>query len=251
MNIQSTAICFVVFNRRCEKWVIIESETEAAVTGPFFDPQSTREEILAATYNALTEHGPRELTVKKIGEEFTKSPSLIYHHYDGKDDLLVDLLSYCIDHFEAAVSASELDGSPRDRLDGYVTAMVAPERLEADQSPSLPFLKAVIQLRTTAIHDDAYQKQFERSDRVLVRFLRSTVIDAARAEQSASTTRASPGDEVSPKAVAEMLQTVTRGGTLRLATTSDHGWVDDVRAEVDRYLDKTLPRVVTDDPASD
>lgn len=221
------------------------------MTGPFFDPQSTREEILAATYNALTEHGPRELTVKKIGEEFSKSPSLIYHHYDGKDDLLVDLLSYCVDHFEAAVSASEFEGSPRDRLNGYVVAMVAPERLETDQSPSLAFLKAVIQLRATAIHDDDYQKHFERSDRVLVDFLQSTVREAAHDEQSASTTQRSPSDEVSPKAVAEMLQTVTRGGTLRLATTTNHEWVDDVCVEVDRYLDETIPRVNTDSPAAD
>jgi Transcriptional regulator len=251
MNVQSTAICLLLFNYKYESRVTAGSEMEAAVTGPFFDPQSTREEILAATYTALTEHGPRELTVKKIGEEFDKSPSLIYHHYDGKDDLLVDLLSYCVDHFEAAVSASELDGSPRDRLNGYVTAMIAPERLEGNQSPSLPFLKAVIQLRTTAIHDEDYREQFERSDRVLVDFLQSTIREAARDEQSASTPQMSPSEEVSPKAVAEMLQTVTRGGTLRLATTNNHEWVEDVRAEVDRYFDQTLPRVDADDPAAD
>ncbi|MEF8774483.1 MAG: helix-turn-helix domain-containing protein, partial [Halobacteriales archaeon] len=53
------------------------------------DAEDTDEALMAATYRALCEHGYADLTIQQIGAEFEKSTSLLYHHYDGKDELLV------------------------------------------------------------------------------------------------------------------------------------------------------------------
>ena len=67
-------------------------------------PEGTREEIMRATYLALCEHGYASLTIQRISDEFPKSKSLIYHHYDGKDDLLIDFLEFVLERFEKTVS---------------------------------------------------------------------------------------------------------------------------------------------------
>ncbi|OYR82216.1 TetR family transcriptional regulator, partial [Halorubrum ezzemoulense] len=68
---------------------------------PFAEPSDTRQAILGAAFRALCEHGYANVTIQRIGDEFDKSPSLVYHHYDGKDDLLIDLLGFLLDEFEA------------------------------------------------------------------------------------------------------------------------------------------------------
>ncbi|MWV65802.1 TetR family transcriptional regulator [Halorubrum sp. JWXQ-INN 858] len=232
---------------------------------PFADPDGTREEILGAAFRALCAHGYAELTIQRIGDEFEKSPSLLYHHYDGKDDLLVDLLEFLLDGFEEAVSEDELSGETagdasvgverpaRDRIVGYVVAMSRPGAIDDDRAPNGRFLRAVVELRAQAAHDGAYRDHFDRSDRVFERFLERTVREAA-AEVTAETPDASevgPGsigdDPVDPEAVAATVQTIATGGMLRWATTSDRGWVDGTVAGVERYLDATLPRVTLEE----
>jgi AcrR family transcriptional regulator len=78
---------------------------------PLFDdePADTREAIMQATYRALRAHGYARLTIQRIGDEFPKSKSLLYHHYDGKDDLLLEFLSYMLDWRESLCAEPRLD----------------------------------------------------------------------------------------------------------------------------------------------
>ncbi len=146
---------------------------------PFAEPADTREAILGAAFRALCEHGYAELTIKRIGEEFDKSPSLVYHHYDGKDELLVDLLEFLLDRFESALSADAFDLPPRTRLDAYVAAMTDPGSVGADHTPDGRFLTALVELRAQAATDEAYRTHFDRSDRVFQTFLEKSVREAA------------------------------------------------------------------------
>src|SRR6056297_2610307 len=85
----------------------------------FFSKTSgTREEILESTFHALCEHGYAEITISKIGDHFDKSQSLIYHHYENKDDLLLDLLEYMLEELESQVPLSTQ--SPRDYMSGII-----------------------------------------------------------------------------------------------------------------------------------
>lgn len=59
----------------------------------------SKQEIMEATHSALKKHGYTDLSIQKIADEFKKSKSLLYHHYDGKDDLLLDFMEYALEQF--------------------------------------------------------------------------------------------------------------------------------------------------------
>jgi len=244
---------------------------------PFAEPSDTRQAILGAAFRALCEHGYANVTIKRIGDEFDKSPSLVYHHYDGKDDLLIDLLEYLLDEFEASIAdgstaespdcdaavAGEgteiapetvFDRSPREQLDGYLTAAVDPDSLNEEYAPDARFVTVMNELRSQAANDEAYREHFDRSDRVFGEYLKRIVREAA-AETSREGAVPPSGDpeaadgaqSVAASEVASTLQTFATGAMFRWATTNDRAWVAESRAGIDRYLEAVLPLVETDE----
>lgn len=210
---------------------------------PFAEPTDTRQAILGAAFRALCEHGYADLTINRIGEEFDKSPSLVYHHYGGKDELLIDLLEFLLDDFEESISTGAFDMAPRERLDVYVASALDPAAVDAaENTPDARFVTAIIELRAQAAADDAYRDHFDRSDRVFGSFLERTVREAA-VDIDASARDARDGDPIPAAEVASTLQTLATGGMLRWATTTGREWVGPTRAGVRRYLDTVLPRV--------
>ncbi|MCG1006425.1 TetR/AcrR family transcriptional regulator [Halorubrum lacusprofundi] len=221
---------------------------------PFAEPADTRQAILGAAFRALCEHGYADLTIKRIGEEFDKSPSLVYHHYDGKDELLVDLLEFLLDGFEESVSSDAFDLTPEERLDAYVAATIDPDSIAGEHGPDGRFMTVIVELRAQAATDDAYRDHFDRSDRVFGSFLERAVREAAaevregaQSEAPAGAEAPSPGDDpIPPAEVASTLQTLATGGMLRWATTTDREWIDGTRKGIRRYLESVLPKVDPD-----
>ena len=237
---------------------------------PFAEPSDTRQAILGAAFRALCEHGYANVTIQRIGDEFDKSPSLVYHHYDGKDDLLLDLLGFLLDEFEASVADGAVaeppdaaavaeddvpemppeafDRSAREQLDGYLTAAVDPASLDDPYAPDERFVTVMTELRSQAASDEAFRDHFDRSDRVFGEYLERLVREAAT-EVPRDAARA-PDDEraVTASEVAATLQTFATGGMFRWATTNDEAWVAGSRAGIDRYLEAMLPLVETTDP---
>ena len=114
----------------------------------FEDPDSTREEILAAAYRALCAHGYADLTVDRIGDEFEKSVSLIYHHYDGKYDLLLACLEFMLEDYRADTDAGP-PADPRGALECLCDWL-----LFADSPPEdRQFVRALVELRGQAPHN--------------------------------------------------------------------------------------------------
>jgi len=243
---------------------------------PFAEPSDTRQAILGAAFRALCEHGYANVTIQRIGDEFDKSPSLVYHHYDGKDDLLIDLLGFLLDEFEASVAdgpvteppgedaaaagedAPEMapeeafDRSAREQLDGYLTAAVDPASLDDAYAPDERFVTVMTELRSQAASDEAYRDHFDRSDRVFGEYLERLVREAAAEVAGGGDEVSGGGDEVSggertvaAAEVAATLQTFATGGMFRWATTNDGAWVEDSRRGIDRYLEAMLPLVDT------
>ena len=99
------------------------------------DPDGdTRLEILAATYAAIDKHGYAALSVQHIADEFPKSKSLLYHHYDGKDDLLLDFLEFLQSQFESFTDVSTV-GDPDERLDAFLDVFV-PRKSQSSPNPA-------------------------------------------------------------------------------------------------------------------
>ncbi|AFZ73885.1 TetR/AcrR family transcriptional regulator [Natronobacterium gregoryi] len=192
----------------------------------FENPSGTREEILAATYRALVEHGYADLTITRIGDELEKSQSLIYHHYDGKDDLVLACLEFMLAEFESTMDDSEIE-DPRARLEAAVDWMFACEFDDEHQQ----FFATTLELRARANYDPAYRDHFTRSDRAFDRQLTTIVREGI--EQSVF-------QECDPEAVASTLTTLQTGALFRRVSADGTEWLADVREEIDVYLEQQV-----------
>ncbi len=189
------------------------------------DPEDTQTAIMRATFDALVEYGYAGLTIDRIDEFFPKSKSLLYHHYDGKDELLLDFLSRMIDNREGSID-HEPSGGARERLDQWLDAAVTLEFADED----LGFIRALVELRAQAAHDQRYRKQFTRSDQLFRGWLADIIAEGI--------------DEgvfrdVDSQQVAATIH-VLAGGVMAERVTNDDPHVEDVRAELDAYVEARL-----------
>ena len=186
------------------------------------DGNGTRVALMKATYEALSEHGYADLTIERIGEEFEKSVSLVYHHYDSKDALLVDFLEFMLDRFEADVTFDERDDA-RARLralfDRVLSASIDDERRA--------LMGAITELRAQAPHNEAFREQFARSDRFF--HARIAAIIEAGIDQGVFR-------DVDPDRTAELLLTTINGAMIGRVTTAEEAPIRAVRAELDEYV---------------
>ena len=191
-------------------------------TGSFVEsPSGTREEIMRATYLALCEHGYAGLTIARIGEEFPKSKSLIYHHHDGKDALLLDFLEFMLDRYEATMPL-ERPEDPEAHLEAVLDYMFLTPLPDEHRD----FLTAMVELRSQAAHDEDYRAHFTRHDRFFVERL-SLLVEAG----------IESGDfaDVDSEVVASFVLNAMNG-SLGWRLTTDDDPAEDVRAELEAYL---------------
>ncbi len=188
-------------------------------------PEGTREEIMCATYLALCEHGYADLTIQRIGEAFPKSKSLIYHHYAGKDELLIDFLAFMLERFEDAMPVADVEG-PADHLDALLDHALGTPLGETRRE----FTRAMVELRGQAAHDPDYRAHFTRHDR----FFTERIADILAAGIDEGVFR-----DVDPDAVATYLM-ATIDGAMVQRVTSDAAAPAMIREQVDVYVSSVL-----------
>ncbi|WP_435333397.1 TetR/AcrR family transcriptional regulator [Haloarchaeobius sp. TZWWS8] len=191
-------------------------------------PEDTRAAIMRATYDALTQHGYANLTIQRIADEFEKSKSLLYHHYDGKDDLLVDFLQFMLEHFEAETTCRDCL-TPGERLDALLDR-VAPRELDDERHA---FTSAMVELRVQASHDEAYREMFTKHDLVLRDRFADILRDGIDAGEFAA---------VDPEATADFVLAVVNGVRRQRVTRDDDGGVTTARDQLDAVLVDRLER---------
>ena len=76
--------------------------------------EGTEWRIRVAAIRALAKHGYADLSIKRIGAELGQSPSLLYHYFDDKDDLLLSTLDLVGEEF---VDRRDHDGSSDPKAD--------------------------------------------------------------------------------------------------------------------------------------
>jgi AcrR family transcriptional regulator len=201
-------------------------------TPPFLpDPETTRESIMHATYLALCEHGYAGLTIQRIGEQFEKSKSLLYHHYDDKDELLLSFLQFMLEEHESSVPESS-EASPDACLNALLDVLLPPTLDDEQQG----FTAAMVELRAQGAHDERYREQYAEHDRALHDHLVSVLEDGI--EEGVFR-------DVDTDRVAEFLSTAINGAMTRRVTGGDDS-VTATREEIDVYLDRVV-RTDTED----
>ncbi|MFW6384012.1 MAG: TetR/AcrR family transcriptional regulator [Halodesulfurarchaeum sp.] len=191
----------------------------------FAEPADTREAIMQATFRALCEHGYAGLTISRIAQYFPKSKSLLYHHYESKEELLLDFLAFMLERYQEAVPKAETD-SPEERLAAVLDASLS---RKAD-GPDLEFLRAMTELRAQAAHDERFREHFRTHDRVF----RETLVDIVEDGIESGVFR-----EVDAEQVAAFVFAGLAGGMTQLAT-AESGPERDVLAELRWYVDHRL-----------
>lgn len=189
------------------------------------DPEGTQEEIMNATYYALCEHGYADLTIQRIGEHFGKSKSLLYHHYDGKDDLLLDFLAFMLDEVEKSIPETITE-------DAHTHLLVIIDKIFLNESPDedQEFEEAMVELRAQAAHDARYRDYFTEHDR----FFKERLIDLVEMGIDDGTFR-----DVDPERVASFLMAVFDGTQTR-RTTSNTDVSRLIRDELESYVETRL-----------
>ncbi|MCG1003784.1 MULTISPECIES: TetR/AcrR family transcriptional regulator [Halobacterium] len=118
----------------------------------------TREEIMEATFRALSEHGYKDVRVRDIGAEMELSRQVIHYHFDGKYDLLSSFLKYVIDQYEGSVEVAE-DMDPRSELDARIDqCLFGPE---FEEFTHWDRMKVYHELYAHARNDDEHRELFE------------------------------------------------------------------------------------------
>ena len=194
----------------------------------FENPEGTREAIMEATYRALCKHGYADLTIQRIGDEFPKSKSLLYHHYDSKDALLLDFLAFMLEHFETSVPREDYPDAAAQLQ--AVFNHVLPDELDEDRRE---FTSAMVELRAQAAHDPEYREHFTRSTRFFHdRFM--TIIEDG--------IEAGIFREVDSDRVAALFLATIDGARFQRVTTNGDAGIPAVRAELQNYVETRLRR---------
>lgn len=114
---------------------------------------------MTATYEALCEHGYTDLTAQNIADRTDKSKSLLFYHYDSKEDLVADFIEYLLERFDERVEATR-DRPPVERLAAFVDWFL----YRPDDDERTSFHTAMLELRTQAPYNERYREQLRKSD---------------------------------------------------------------------------------------
>jgi len=182
-------------------------------------------EIMNATYRTLLEYGYAGLSISRIGSEYKKSKSLIYHHYESKEELLVSFLEFAIDRFEAAITTGDSD-EPEKNLK-YIIDRLLSRRPAADQ---WQIQKVLVTLRSQAVTSDSFREQFTRVDDRLVSVF-SDIIERG--------ITVGVFTDVDSSAVAEHIL-ATINGAIYSDETTNRKEIQTVRTSLLAYLDTIL-----------
>jgi AcrR family transcriptional regulator len=193
------------------------------------EPRNTREAILRATHEVLCERGYGGVSMSRIADRVEISKSVLYHHYDDKDDLLRALLDTTLTVL-LEESFRNVEEEPVVALRRFLSIPLSEElpgeTAAAGSAVTPAFARTYVELRAQAAHDPQYRENFTKNEaRVRERLV--TVIERGVAEGQLR--------ERDPEAAAEYLLTLSQGLIFRRLTT-DGVDVEHVRAELERYL---------------
>jgi AcrR family transcriptional regulator len=178
------------------------------------------EEIMQATYRALVESGYAELSISDIADNFEGSQSLIYYHYESKDELLVEFLDHLLDELDEELETID-SKSPTERFRSIVDLLL-PASTDVE---AFAFQQALLEIRVQTPYHEPYAERFERLDEELLTLFRETI--AAIQEDS--------DDSISTNRMADRLLTEFYGGHYRHVPVAD---TDAIHSAQDRLEEK-------------
>ncbi|WP_435551804.1 TetR/AcrR family transcriptional regulator [Natrinema sp. CGMCC1.2065] len=199
------------------------------------DPR--KRDIMEATYTAVSKHGYSDLTIQDIADEFENSKTLIYYHYNGRSELLVDFLDYVLQRFLAELPASS--ESPRDELETLVDTLLP---TTVDEEPYRVML-AMFELRVNAPHDDDCREQYLAVDNELKSHLTDILSRGLEAGDF---------ERIDPAVEAELFLSLLIGTRARRLTVYEPAEsIDSLKAAIESHIDRISADADSSAPRAD
>jgi len=212
----------------------------------FAEPESSEEEIYHATWLALQQHSLADLSIQRIADESELGKSTIYHHFDGKDDLLTSFVGeFMQEHVDALLlelPEDDLLALFERSLDLFILGE-APDGTTLDSLVGDKINDVYLQLRAHAATNPAYQRAMADADRVA----RERMIALTELAKQEGLFR----EDVDPERVAATLFAFIETSLLVQCTSDDTEWLRHVRASAEDYVAGLVADGVEWPPASD
>lgn len=126
---------------------------------------TTERRLREAAFRSLVERGYAELSIKAIGEESGHSPSLIYHYYDDKDDLLLSMLETFTQRFidvQVDEPVEDAERALRDLLDRILDpspAEVEPALTPPSTDVAVALARVYVELWSRSARDETFRER--------------------------------------------------------------------------------------------
>lgn len=170
--------------------------------------EDSENQIMEATYRAFCEHGYADLSIQKIADEFEKGKSLIYYHFDDKEDLMLSFLDYMME--KAEINGRETD--PAEQID-----MMLDKALGIDDEEQWQFQKAFQEFRIQSQHNEKFQEKFQEADEAFLDKI-SDIMSATGAEN--------------PEVAAEIFLSMVEGSISRKVSTGDREGLEELKEDI-------------------
>ena len=183
----------------------------------------SKQEIMEATNEALRKHSYSELSIQNIADEFEKSKSLLYHHYDGKDEILLEFMDFMLENFSEEVLSEEKE-SPEDALkrDAFMAF---------DSNHDCGILKTLTELRTQGLRDERFQEKFHGLEKTY----KERLEDLIRAGKESNRFR----ESVDPEISAEFILAVNHEALHQKAAGRE---IVSLEKELENYIESQIYR---------
>lgn len=194
----------------------------------------TEQRIREAAFRALVKHGYADLSIKDIGDELGQNPSLIYHYFDSKDELLLSMLDVFVEIF-LGQQAEEPITDAETELRRFIGQILHPKPAQVETVMSAPpsdietaIARVFVELWAHATWDD----DFRNKTTAVEEGLRDAVARIIRAGVEREQFRS-----VDPESTADHLLFLLKQGIHTQTTTNREDAVDRVEALVDEIID--------------
>ncbi|WP_323174112.1 TetR/AcrR family transcriptional regulator [Natrialba sp. PRR66] len=118
-------------------------------------PEDTYVELIEATISAVYETGYADLGVRDIDAKFSKSRQLIHHYFDGKDELITELLVYLLSDEHEEI-ASSMDADPLTKLNAELDNILLSTYMDDDEFWKV--FTVVYEIQAQAHHNAEHQR---------------------------------------------------------------------------------------------
>jgi len=182
-------------------------------------PEESKQEIMDATYNALCKHGYADLSIQKIADESDKGKSLIYYHYNDKEDLMLAFLDYMGDHIKQDQIDLE-ETKPENRLDDFLDMALG---IEEDEQ--WEFHKAFLEVKAQAPHNSKFAEKFKQIDSLILDNI-TEILEELDVEE--------------PDIIADILVSCIEGTVMRKVSTGDRDGLETLKNSIKGIVEQHI-----------